>query len=68
MIFKEWWDKTAFSCGLPLHKSTARSAWEAATLAERERCAKVCDGIADKLNGGGVAKMCAEAIRKGDQP
>lgn len=64
--FKTWWDKSVFSCGLPLHQSTARAAWEAATLAERERCAKVCEEIvkADHLKI--IGKAFAEAIRKGE--
>lgn len=40
-------------------------AWQAATLAERDRCAAVCD-LQWTLTSGHVAKQCAEAIRKGD--
>ena len=44
----------------------AFKAWQAATLAERERAAKVCDEIAETDGTGyGIAEDCAAAIRKG---
>ena len=44
----------------------AWEAWQAATLAERERAAKVCDEIAETDGTGyGIAEDCAAAIRKG---
>ena len=43
-----------------------QTAWQAATLAERERAAKVCDEIAETDGTGyGIAEDCAAAIRKG---
>ena len=45
--------------------------WQAATLAERERCAKVCDEQARECLDGEAAnscEYCADAIRKGDAP
>ena len=47
-------------------------AWQAATAAERERCAKVCDSLVMALDNAGnayrrpaTADQCADAIRKG---
>ena len=42
-------------------------AWQAATAAERERCAKVCDAIAYEWRGANSQSVqCANAIRKGE--
>ena len=42
-------------------------AWQAATAAERERCAKVCDAIAHDWRGANSQSVqCADAIRKGE--
>lgn len=48
-------------------------AWNSATAAERERCASICDGIAEvceasangvrRVAGVNVAKSCASTIR-----
>ena len=44
-----------------------RRAWQAATEAERERCAKVCDAIAHDWRGANSQSVqCANAIRKGE--
>ena len=44
-----------------------RRAWQAATAAERERCAKVCDAIAHDWRGANSQSVqCANAIRKGE--
>lgn len=40
------------------------AAWEAATLAEREACAKVCDEQANEPECPERARYCAEAIRE----
>ena len=40
-------------------------AWQAATAAERERCAEICDGIGDG-NRWSDAHSCADAIRSGE--
>lgn len=45
--------------------------WQAATLAERERCAKVCDEQEERESYGHAKHAvgaCAEDIRKGDAP
>ena len=39
--------------------------WQAATAAERERCAEICDGIGDG-NRWSDAHSCADAIRRGE--
>ena len=45
--------------------SCAMAAWQAATLAEREECAKVCDSryLGDNNREDLEAKRCAAAIR-----
>ena len=42
---------------------TAFQAWQAATLAERERCAKICDAAMEDWYFSGL--RCAAEIRKG---
>ena len=44
-----------------LVKETMFEAWQAATLAERERCAKVCEVLNFELG-----HNCADAIRAGE--
>jgi hypothetical protein len=42
---------------------------ETARLVEKERCALICDGIAeDDMTGYGIASDCAAAIRALDTP
>lgn len=42
-------------------------AWQAATAAERERCAAICDAIAHDWRGANSQSVqCANAIRKGE--
>ena len=43
MTFDEWWNEWGVEMAHLPEKSAAKKAWEAATLAEREECAKVCD-------------------------
>ena len=44
-----------------------QAAIDAAVAAERERCAKVCDGIAHDWRGANSQSVqCANAIRKGE--
>lgn len=63
--------------GFFYEKETGFEAWKAATLAERERCAKVCElkaleGItAKEANREDIRQIvcgtvCAEAIRRGE--
>lgn len=42
MTFKEWWDSTNVGTAIEF----AKAAWEAATKAEREACAKACEAEA----------------------
>jgi hypothetical protein len=46
MTFEEWWEKGGGGAH-GVVKEFARIAWEAATAAERERCAKVCEDNRD---------------------
>lgn len=45
--FEEWWD---MAYGTSIVPEEARLAWEAATLAERERCAEVCATLSLKFS------------------
>ncbi len=45
--------------------TSAFEIWQAATAAERERCAEICDGIGDG-NRWSDAHSCADAIRRGE--
>lgn len=55
--FETWWE----SVGAP----SPYAVWQAATLAEREACAKVCDDVS-RIQGS--AETCAHVIRKGEAP
>jgi len=62
--FEAWWSDPAAPEG-PLFTTEQHcwQAWQAATLAERERCAKVCDA-----NPTMIGALIAAAIRKGPTP
>jgi hypothetical protein len=67
--FEEWFN--AFNIKEMPEYQTIRdfsfAAWQAATAAERERCAKVCDAIAHDWRGANSQSVqCAGAIRKGE--
>jgi hypothetical protein len=49
----------------PRDKHIAYSAWQAATKAERERCAKICDDLVIENAGRAdlTAYQCAKAIK-----
>lgn len=66
MTFEEWWVAQPARLDAAVVKNDARAIWDAATKAEREACAKVCDEFADKLHYGECCDevtMCAEEIR-----
>lgn len=69
MTFEEWLELDAgvMRYGLQLRPSwvdAARAGWEAATKAEREACAKVCDEFdADTWDAQDGAVKLAELIR-----
>ena len=46
MTFDEWYVDTEFN---PMIYGALQAAWQAATLAEREECAKVCDELNEKV-------------------
>jgi hypothetical protein len=65
MTFEEWWasEERDRDWYLPL---IAEAAWNAATAAERERCAKVCEQQLDEpasTNWNLAVKCSAAAIR-----
>lgn len=72
MTFEEWWNQASDSWqnAHSASRDHYRLAWEAATAAERERCAKVCEALGgtdgdDFDYEQGAALRCADAIRAG---
>ena len=72
MTFDQWWANQDFCTSNP--EVHARNAWIAATMTEREACAKVCEQLQDDARknidwflsdffAGSEGGMCAEAIR-----
>ncbi len=72
--FEQWWALGLNGAGTSLGRRLAHAAWDAAradaleeVLAERERCAKICDAARDDYPEGDaawvVARTCAEMIR-----
>lgn len=79
MTFDEWWDADALTQTNPYREDSpaywAWEGWQAGVMAERERCAKICDEIGkpDLENSNrnlgeyyreDIAKDCAKAIRQ----
>lgn len=62
--FEEWWDNAVFSCGLSQHKATARSAFEAATLIERERCGNIAKNLVSGPGLDIIGQAYVEAINR----
>lgn len=60
MTFEEWWNDNYAGCPQP-QKFVAEDAWQAATIAERERCAMLCDEYKGRVNG--IAENIAMKIR-----
>jgi hypothetical protein len=73
MTFDEWWDTTKATATpdtLAEWEQSCRQAWRAGQVAERERCAAVCDGIARQYKDdsrGHAAERAANAIQE-DRP
>lgn len=76
MEFKKWWlsqplDIRKMGPSMAAVEASWRAAWEAATAAERERCAKVCEEqfwddpvfTQEKVAHDGTIRHCAAAIR-----
>ena len=74
--FEKWWETYKGFLGSNNCQEYALQAWQAATLVERERAAKVCEGLQvnkspDYYPGqafDGACRTCAAAIRKGEAP
>jgi hypothetical protein len=62
MTFDQWWKHIFGDKKIPdwLYETVVRNAYEAAVLAEREACAKVCE---DLIGTRAMARHCADAIR-----
>jgi len=77
MTFNEWWVESFGpnwkAVCTEWEKEVAEMAWKAATAAERERCAKLCEKEADDWTGDGddsfgartACGYIADAIRAG---
>ena len=73
MTFKEWWKHPKQQHWFSDTQNVAQAAWDAAVLAEREACAKICESMIlqsstrdeahSQSQGNGVAIDCANAIR-----
>ena len=79
MDFQKWWSQHGHGMWRDekaLASQVSRAAWDAATNAERERCAKLCEEIEAKARAhdtfsrsdiefgkAAAAEACAEAIR-----
>ena len=68
MDFEEWYDNRIW--GNEDFKEACWAAWEDATKAEREACAKVCEAAQPPLEhfdvmraAGNTARKCAKSIR-----
>jgi len=71
--FEAWWETNGQfgrAGGGEYEKTFAFNAWQAATLAERERAAKVCDELdrIDRPSYEITATDCANWIRTGETP
>lgn len=72
MTFNQWWNSLKWSFIMrifvePLAKLFSEIAWNAAVRAEREACAKVCEGFVHNFEDPSMiehaAVACANAIR-----
>lgn len=61
MTFDEWWKEQPTRFTAAGFKDDAREIWEAATMAEREACAQLCENDENGFSTEG--KWCAAAIR-----
>lgn len=71
MTKDEWWRKEKERKSDLLDETGAdhfNTIWEASTLAERERCAMVCEDLDCGEDHHNIGGQCADAIRNGDQP
>ena len=81
MTFEEWADQTGYFSEVDvMMESMGNKLWQAATAAERERCAAECDDRAQSHDSAGCkgttktvidewrreAEFCAAAIREAD--
>ena len=64
MTFEEW---AKGNCVYDVERGFARRVWQAAQAAaqaaEREACAKVCDGLGNQPGWSYATKACADEIR-----
>ena len=65
MTFDEWWELHGSKWALPNERLIAKQAWQAATRAEREECAKVCEK-SDRYRGEYFAAKIRARSEKGE--
>lgn len=67
MTFDEWWQQEPVSDFSGVQASHVEAAWDAAVLAEREACARVCFNLQEPFGRDKsfleVASLCEDAIR-----
>ena len=64
--FNDWHDPNIGMIEVSVERTAGWHAWQAATLTERERAAKVCESQEGGPVIGAIARGCAAAIRKGE--
>lgn len=64
--FEAWYDAFAFRRDFNKYgpSGAAFEVWQAATLAERERCAKVCEELANLMESGAGEKEPGHRLRQ----
>lgn len=64
MTFDEWWNDNRDALSTVADKRLAKSAWNAATAAERQRCREIVKEVASKSSiiGIGVANQIEKKI------
>lgn len=70
MTFREWYENhPLWDVRLPVVETWLAQCWDAATRAERERCARVAEQAGwDTQQERAHGKYVAERIRDGDKP
>lgn len=61
MNFEEWYEEARTKEPYLNRGISQRDIWEAATKAEREACAKVCEAVIEDYRGSNMGK-CAEVV------
>lgn len=60
MTFDEWWNDDMDALSTVADKRLAKSAWDAATAAERQRCREIAEE--HERNAGAIGRVVANSI------